>query len=409
VRLVVLSQWFPPEGAPIPASIARGLADRGHEVTVLTGFPNYPHGEIFEGWRQRPWLDSDQEGYRIRRVALYPSHDSSAVKRAAGYLSFGVTSTAFGWKALRKADAVYVYHPPLTSAFGPWLSRLTGGAPYVLHVQDLWPDAITASEMVHGRSLTISHGLLDRACGAVYRRAAAIICIAPTMAATLRDRGVRQEKLTVIPNWADEELFFPLSSEPACSSGATEHRTFSVMYAGNLGHVQGLDTAIAAAAKVRDLADFRLVVVGDGIARADLERQARALHAENVVFMGRRPYNEMNTLAHGASVQLVSLRDLPLFRGTIPSKLGAVMASGLPVICAINGDAADIVTEAGAGWACPAGDVEELARIFRLTHATPRETLQRRGAAGRVFYAAQLSRERALNQIEALMRGVARS
>ena len=100
MRAVVLSQWFPPEKAAIPEDIARGLAEHGHEVTVLTGFPNYPTGRIYEGWRQRPWLDGTTDGYRVRRVALYPSHDSSPARRAAGYFSFGATSTAFGWRSL---------------------------------------------------------------------------------------------------------------------------------------------------------------------------------------------------------------------------------------------------------------------------------------------------------------------
>jgi len=408
MRVVVVSQWFPPENASIPADIIRALVDVGHDVTVLTGFPNYPTGRIYDGWKQRPRQDTCADGYRIRRVALYPSHDSSAFKRAAGYLSFGAMSTAFGWSRLRHADVVYVYHPPLTSAIGPWLSRELGGAPYVLHVQDIWPDSVVEAGMIHGLPLKTANNLLTRACNAIYRRADGIICIAPTMASTLQARGAPDRSLHVVLNWADESAFFPTARDESMTSklGFADH--FTVMFAGNLGSLQGLDVAIRAAAQVRDLADFRLVLVGDGVARASLATLARDIGADNVIFVSPQPLSAMNSVTRCSDVQLVCLRDLSFFRGTIPSKLGAVMASGLPVICAVNGDAGALVDEAGAGWACEAGEVEALARTFRSAYASSEAELSMRGSAARNYYERHMARPTATTTIERILRSAQR-
>lgn len=396
VRVLVLSQWFPPEKADIPESIARRLADGGHDVTVLTGFPNYPQGVLFDGWTMFPVMTQKQHGYTIRRVMLYPSHDSSAVHRVLNYLSFAVSSAIFGWGQLRRADVVYVYHPPLSAALGPWLSRRLGGAPYVLHVQDLWPDSIIGSGMVHGKTAILLENLLTLACRGVYRRAARVVAIAPGMAARLHSRGVTPEQLHVIANWADEALFQPRERDGEARQELGLEDTFSVMFAGNLGDLQDLETAIHAAAEVRDLDDFRLVLVGQGVALPRLKKLVADLGVSNVLFHPAQPQARMGALCSAADVQLVSLKDLPFLHGTIPSKLAAIMASGLPVICSAPGDAADLVRQADAGWTAPPGDPYALAAAFRLAHSAGPEALAFKAQRGRQHYLRHSARDVAL-------------
>lgn len=400
MRIVVVSQWFPPEKAAIPADIARGLASSGHEVTVLTGFPNYPTGRIYEGWRVRPVHQTSQDGYAVRRVVLYPSHDRSAVRRVANYSSFATSAAVLGARALRRANVVYVYHPPLTTAAGPWLARRRHGVPYVLHVQDLWPDSVVHSGMLEGRAARAAGRLLDRTCRAAYASAAGIVTIAPTMADLLESRGVPRSRLHVVPNWADEELFWPVARSEGGAAAAELPRGFTVMFAGNIGYVQGLEVAVRAAVAVRDLPDFHLVLVGDGLERSRLEALAREIGADNVRFLGSRPLEDMPALTAAADVQLVSLLDLPFLRGTIPSKLGSVLASGLPVICAVAGDGADLVAEAGAGWVCQPESVSALADAFRSAYAAPPAELERLRTAARSYYERELSRAKALRRLE---------
>jgi len=392
MRIALVTQWFPPEKAAIPADIATGLAALGHEVSVVTGFPNYPAGVVYPGFRQAPRRDSWTGSHRLRRVALYPSHDASPVRRAANYLSFAATSATLGWSVIRTADVVYVYHPPLTAVTGPWLSRALGGAPFVLHVQDLWPDSVVESGLLGGRASRSAGAVLARACNAVYRRAGAVVAIAPTMARTLVERGVAPEQTHVVPNWADEEFFRP---EPRDESAVRElgaERCFTVMFAGNLGDLQALDVAVRAAARVRDLANFRLLFVGTGVAEPQLRALADEIGATNVRFHGSRPVAAMSRLTSAADVHLVSLRALPFFEGTIPSKLASLMASGLPVICAVAGDAARVVIESGCGWTCPPEDVEALEAVFRLAYASTSEQRQECGRAARDHYEQHMSR-----------------
>lgn len=401
MRIVVLSQWFPPEKADLPLAITEGLVAAGHEVTVLTGFPNYPDGKLFPGWTQQRARTTLVNGYTIRRVALYPSHDQSPVRRALNYLSFGLSTTVSGWSALRQADVVYVYHPPLTSAAGPWLSRRFGGPPFVLHVQDLWPDSVVATGLVDDRAKGIVQGLLTGACASVYRRATSVITIAPTMSKLLVSRGVDPAKVHCIPNWADEDLFQPgpPANEPDGVWAGLEDK-FCVMFAGNVGHVQGLDTAVRAAGQLRDVPDFRLVIVGDGVAAAGLKRLVERLGLQNVVFIPRQPQDRMNALTHAADVQLVSLREHPFLHGTIPSKLASIMASGLPVICTAPGDAADLVRLSGAGWTAPPEDENALADCLRQAHATSAPARRARGDSGRRHYVAHASRDVCVRRIE---------
>jgi glycosyltransferase involved in cell wall biosynthesis len=182
----------------------------------------------------------------------------------------------------------------------------------------------------------------------------------------------------------------------------------SVMFAGNLGPVQGLETAVRAAARLTDLPDFRLVLVGDGVARESLERLRGELGAENVLFLGSRPLEQMNAITAAADAQLVSLLDRPFLRGTVPSKLGTVMASGLPVICAAGGDARALVESAGAGWTCESEDVDALELVFRAVHAAPQAERRRRGAAGRAFYETTMARSIGVARIERVLQAAAR-
>ena len=407
LRIVMYTQWFPPEKAAIPADIAAGLAARGHDVTVVTGFPNYPLGRIYEGWRQRPWADSTADGYRIRRVVQYPSHDASAIRRALSYLSFAVAATAFGWRRLRAADVVYVYHPPLTTALGPWLSRVTGGAPYVLHVQDLWPDSVVAAELLDHRVLGVTARVLDRVCRAVYGRAHALVSIAPGMAELLARRGLPRARVQVVHNWTDETVFRPVERHPAVARSLGADGGTTVMFAGNMGAAQGLETAIRAAAAVADLPDFRLLLVGDGLGRAALELLAEDLGAHNVRFCGSRPLTEMAAVTAAADAQLVILRGLPFLRGTVPSKLSSVMASGLPVVVSADGDAATLVEEAGAGWTCPAEDVAALAEAFRRIAASSAEERRERGQAGRAYYEKNMARAAGIRRIGRMLEAAA--
>ena len=381
MKIGLLSQWFDPEPGPaaVPGVLGRGLAERGHAVRVLTGFPNYPVGRVYPGYRQRlDHVETPSPGVEVRRVPLYPSHDANAVKRVANYADLrgqrravGETLTSAG------ADAAWVYNSPapVGSVARTAQPPSRGAVPPARHgrvaglraaERDADPGASRAALRSAG-----SPGW----CRTPTPRAAAIAVTSPGQVALLASRGVPEEKLHHVPVWADEDLFFAarpptgrLLPEPARDASMV------VMYAGAMGHVQKLDTAVRAAAAARD-AGVHLVMVGSGIAAHSLRQLAGELGADNVHFTGPRPAGMMGDLTAAADLQLVALADTPLLRVTMPSKVQSIMASARPILASCVGDAAEVTEKAGAGVAVTSGrrrgDDSRPARPGRRTRRAP--------------------------------------
>ncbi len=390
LRLGVVSPCYDPESgsAAVAGAICRSLAGLGHEVHVLTGFPNYPTGRIYPGYRVRPYQYELRSGVHVHRVPLVPSHDRSPWRRATTYLSFAASASA-RWQLLRRVDGWLVLSSQATAAVPAMLAHALFRRPYVLHIQDLWPQTVVDSGFVRRPAVLRSMvRYLHAFCDLSYRRAAAIAVTAPGMTTALQDRGVPADKLSVVPNWVEESIFSPVPRDPVLADrfGLTG---FIVMYAGSLGDLQGLGTAIEAMGKLSDLPDVKLVFAGGGVAEQRLRRAAHGMG--NVLFLGQQPLARMARLMALGDVQLVSLRDLPLFDATLPSKVQATLASGRPVIGAVRGDAARMIERSGAGPVVPPEDAACLADAIRALYElsdTAREAL---GLAGRQFYLDHLS------------------
>lgn len=409
MKIGILSQWYPPEPWFIPENLATELAARGHEVRVLTGFPNYPAGKIYPGFRQR-WNDRTVAGrLTTRRVPLYPSHDSSVIRRAANYLSFSATSTLAGLRYLANVDVLYVYLTPATVFAAPALLRLLRGTPTVVHVQDLWPESVTASAMApQGTVGRIAYRTLHKAMRQIYSTSAAVVAIAPSMRDLIVERGADPAKVQVVLNWTDEDLFRPVGvTEPARREIGHRGRC-TIMYAGNIGPFQDIEACIRAAAAVEHSGPVDLVFIGSGMAEVSARSLAAELRLSNVRFLGRRPPNEMAALLAAADYQLVTLRDLPIFRGAIPSKLQAALSCGSPVVVSAPGDAAELVRRSGAGLACPPGNWEVLADRFLEAANLPPEERAVMARRARESYQADMSKQAGVDQLEAILIQAAR-
>ncbi len=403
MKVGIVTQWWPPEPASyIPNDLAHGLTARGHSVKVLTGFPNYPDGKIYPGYRQR-WNESfNAEGVSVRRVPLYASHDSSAVRRAANYLSFSATSSAAALRFLADVDVIYTYLTPATAAIAGTLLQTLRGIPSVIHVQDLWPESVTGSTMVsQGRTGLVVDKLLHKAMRQLYRRTTAIAVIAPTMRDMVVDRGADEKHVRVVLNWADETLFRPVEATDAARREIGHRGRCTVMYAGTMGPMQNIEASVRAAASVRDAVD--LVLVGSGIAQEAAQRAATEAGADNVRFIGRRPAEDMAALYAAADYQLVTLRDLPIFHGTIPSKLQAALSCGSPVVTSVPGDCGALVEKYEVGLACAPNNWQELADKFwqaaQVTASAHAEMAKR----AQKTYETQMSRRAGIDQIEDML------
>ena len=387
MRIGLISQWYDPEGgsAAIPGSIARALRRRGHTVSVVTGFPNYPTGRLHQGYRVLPLRREVMDGVPVVRVPLYPSHDRSPVRRALNFLTFMLSASTIGAAIVRRQQVALVYSTPGTVGLAGVVLRRLLRTPFVLYVQDLWPDTVVATGMVPGRLARVIEAALDPFCGLVYRSASRIAVISPGMKDRLVERGVSPDRVDVIFNWVDEDVFGPRPT-------ALSNDTFDVMYAGNLGDVQGLETAVQAMALLGDLPQVRLRLVGDGVARARLGDLARTLGVDSRVgFEGVRPVGEMADLMASAHAQLICLSDDPLFHITMPSKLQAILACGRPVVTCAPGDVARVTDESGAGIAVPPGDPASLAQAVRTLVTMPKTEREELGTRGRSYYEKHLS------------------
>lgn len=338
------------------------LVAMGHEVTVLTGYPNYPGGKIYPGYRIRPWQREEINGVSVVRVPLYPSHDSGAVKRVLNYMSYAICASLLGPFLVRRPDVVHAYLSPLTAAFPAWLISRLYRAPLSCEVQDIWPESLAATGMLNNRRILSAIGWVAKW---VYRRAASIRVISQGFRENLVSKGVDSEKIKVIPNWVDFDKYEPQEHSPELARELGLDNGFTVMFAGNMGPAQDLENVLEAAALLRDTPQIRFAMVGDGISFESLKKRAVELDLPNVKFLGRYPGEEMSRLYALADVLLVHLRDTTLFRITIPHKIYGYMASGTPVLAAVEGDVADVVRDYGAGMACAAGDPQALAETVR--------------------------------------------
>jgi colanic acid biosynthesis glycosyl transferase WcaI len=217
MRIGMISQWYDPEeGSPaVAGAIARSLLALGHEIHVLTGFPNYPTGRLYPGYRMRLYQYENRSGVHVHRVPLLPSHDRSALRRACSYLSFAASAST-QLSLLHRMEAWLVYSTPATVALPAMLARATFGRPYVMLIQDLWPDTVTESGFLReGRVLRATTRGLHTFCTASYHRASQVAVTSPGMADILIDRGVPAARLSVVPNWVDETVFRPVDRDKA--------------------------------------------------------------------------------------------------------------------------------------------------------------------------------------------------
>ncbi|WP_323019476.1 glycosyltransferase family 4 protein [Pararhodobacter sp.] len=402
-RLIILTQWFDPEPTPKGLAFAQRMAEQGFQVEVVTGFPNYPGGTVYPGYRIRP-LRREQHGQvLVTRLALYPSHDTGKIGRILNYLSFFLSAFVYLTFGARRADVFYVYHPPLTTALAAacagWLRR----TPFLVDIQDLWPDTLRATGMI-GNSRILR--VVDWLCRWVYRRAAHIVVLSNGFRNLLTARGVPAERISVIPNWADESA--PNEQVEATGQVLGPPGPFRVLFAGNMGPAQDLDTVLDAATLLADAPNIELCLLGSGLETDRLTARRTAEGIDNVRFLPRVSPIEAQACLRAADALLVHLRDDPLFAITIPSKTQAYLVAGRPVIMAVAGDAADMIRSAEAGVATRPGDPEELAKAIRDLASLAPEERAVMGANGQRFYYSHLSLDIGTRRFATLLRDVIR-
>ena len=408
MRVLILSQYYAPEPVPKPSELAEALVRRGHTVSVLTGLPNYPSGNLYPGFRLRPLARETVDGIRVVRSYEYPYHGTRAIGRMLNYASFMI-SAVLGSVAVPRADVIYVWHPPLSVGVAAAIIARLRGIGFVYDVQDIWPESAVLSGLLRPGALVTFMSRLERI---VYRFADHLLVVTEGARQNLLAKGVPPAKVSVGKHWIDDALFAAPGGRGREATRGEHGWTdrFVLLFAGNIGLVQGLDTVVDAAAALPVPSNALIAIVGDGSDRQRLQERVEALGLHRRVhFLPRRPMAEMPALFDAADALLVHLKKSELSRLVIPTKTLAYLAAGRPIVMAMEGAAAEVVTSAGAGVALPSGDPEALAKAVEHLREMPEAERQAMGVRARAYLQAHFTKAVVVPEYEAVLRRVAAS
>lgn len=404
MKILFLSMHYRPEPCDTRTSqLARSFAARGHRVTALTSFPNYPFGKIYPGYRQKLWSREIQDGVELVRVPMIPDHSKSKKKRAISYLSFAASAAFLGALVTRRPELLWIHHPPLgTGLAGGFLAALKR-VPYVYEIHDLWPETLISTGMIREGRLTRA---IRRVCNFLYRRAAALVVTSTGMKRSLCAQGIPDEKIVVMPQWADEQTFAPVPRDDAFGAEHGLAGKFNILFTGNLGVAQRLETALDAAARLGDLSDLQIVFVGAGVELESLKSLAKSRGLTNVRFLGQFPRETMPRFLAWADGLLAHLKRDPLFEITIPSKVQVYLSAGKPILCGVRGDAAELVGGHDAGLCFSPEDPEAMAAAMRALYRMSAEQRAEMGSNARAGYEATCSQATLVPRYEALFASI---
>lgn len=396
MRLLVVTQYFWPESFRINDLVSE-LVRRGHHVTVLTGLPNYPDGQVFSAFLSDASRFARFDGASVHRVPMLP-RGKGGLRLLLNYLSFAISASTVGvWKLRgQHYDAIFAYEPsPITVGLPAVALRFAKNAPLLFWVQDLWPETLQAVGAVRSPLVLSAVGKLV---SFIYKRCDVILAQSKSFIPQIFKYAPSESRVHFFPNWADKvdnssELIsapeVPL--EPGC---------FSIMFAGNIGDAQDFPAILAAAECLKGHA-IRWLIVGDGRMASWVAKEIikRALQ-DQVLMLGRFPSERMPSFFQHADALLVSLKDEPIFAMTIPSKLQTYLSAGIPVVAMLNGEGSDVVRESGSGITCRAGDHEGLVKaVLQLSQTTPDERLEM-GRIGRELSQREFDRDTLISRLE---------
>ena len=398
VRVLIVTQYFHPEPFRI-TDLALALHEKGHQVTVLTGMPNYPEGCLYPGYGRFSPRREDYRGIVIVRV---PSVSRGAQKNwrlLLNYLSFVASACALGPLFCRqKFDAVLVYQPsPVTVGLPGMLMGAINRAPVLLWIQDLWPETLAAV----GQRGLLSRGATWIA-NFVHLGCDLLLVQSEAFTQPLISRGNAPKRIRYLPNWAED--FYKQCETHSIPDSLHEFKGTRILFAGNIGSAQSFETIVEAARLLKHRPDIHWIIVGDGLMRSWVEEQIRSGElGATFALLGRHPPEHMPALFSRADALLVTLRREPVFSMTIPSKIQSYLASGVAIVGALDGEGARIIKESGSGLIASAGDAQGLAqRVLQIAAMTAAERATM-GRHGREYFDRHFSRDRLIDRLETWM------
>lgn len=406
MHILFLTDNFPPEvNAPASRTFehAREWVRAGAKVTVITGAPNFPKGEVFPGYRNRLWQRERMDGIEVIRVWTYITANEGFARRIADYMSF-MFSAALAALFVRKVDVVVGTSPQFFTACAAWFVGAVKRRHFVFELRDLWPESIKAvGAMDHSRAIA----MLERIEWFLYRRAAHIISVTQSFRAHLAAGGIPPERISVVTNGVDLSNFSPRPKDPGLLRELGLENAFVAGYIGTHGLAHGLDTLLDVAARLPRMADGRrlvILLVGDGAQKQSLRERAEREGLDNVVFVDTVPKQQIARYWSLLDACIIHLKRTPLFETVIPSKLFEAMGMGVPIVMGVAGEAAEIVRQEGCGITVSPESVEEIAAALHALAADGAlsESLSAAGNDAARRYSRPALAARMLNVLEAV-------
>ena len=392
MKILVVTQYFYPETFRVN-SLCTELVKRGHDVTVLTGFPQYPQGEIYDGYGFNKEYEHEWNGAKIERLKVLPRG-----KTPIGLLLNCITFVREGKKWVKncteKFDAVYVFEvSPVTVGLPAVEYKEKFGTPVFFNVQDLWPENVEVVLGIHNK-LVIN--LINKIVDKIYSASDKILCSSNGFVEDIKTRGVPAEKLVFWPQFCDEPDFTNAEKPEIYSDD-----DFKIVFAGNIGEAQGLDLLLETADCLKDCSDIKFYIVGDGRARKRLEETAKANGLQNVFFVGKVSVDAADRYIHFADCAYLSFKDNAVFNMTIPAKLQSYMACGTPILAAAGGESAEIIKKADCGFISTRNSAElsEIIKQITCLH----DKIAEMGKNAYEFYSQNFKKENTVDYLENIM------
>jgi glycosyltransferase involved in cell wall biosynthesis len=398
VKILYVSQYFSPEmGAPAAraAELSKHWARMGHDVTVLTGFPNHPTGVVPEEWRSRLhrllYRETVDE-VRVIRTWLWPLPNRKVHERIRNYASF-CFSAAISGLALPRPQVIIATSPQLLCALSGWWLAFWKRVPFVFEVRDLWPESLAA--VGAGSEGTLLHRTLGAVAGFLYRHADRIVVVTPAFKEHLiRYWSVPAGKVFIVENGVETDRF---QLDPAAVEVRKRLKLdgrLLICYIGTIGNAHGLDTLVDAAKELKTtLPKAMFLLIGEGAEKQRIIDLAAARRLTNIQFLGQQPREQIPAYVSAADLCLVMLKKTELFKTVIPTKLLEYMACERPVIVAVDGQARQIVEEAGSGVFVEPENSKALVKAI-LDLAEDSDRRRQMGISGRRYIVSKFSRER---------------
>lgn len=402
MKILFLTQYCPPEvGAPQNRifEFAKQLKKFNHEVTILTAMPNYPKGEIFEGYRDKKVVLEEIDGIKIVRTSIYATKDKSFTKRLRNYLSFTFSSVLTGSKYIDKQDAIITESPPLFLGWSGYILAKKKKAKFIFNISDLWPESAVKLGVLHNKLLISLSTWLEEFC---YKKAHAVTGQTKGIVDNIVSRGFDKNKVHLITNGVDTEFFKRENRDEEFRKELGVDGKFAICYAGIHGIAQGLEVIIDAADILRDYKDIQFLFFGDGPEKEKLIDMVKEKGLNNVTFMPVQSKPKMPRIVASMDATIIPLKKLDLFKGALPSKMFESLASELPIVLAVEGEAEKLINDAQAGITVEPENSKEIAEAVLKLYKDP-ELRTKLGQNGRKYVMEHYAREAIARKLEKIL------